>query len=106
MFIYVIGSPSTLHQAMVYVIAACADQSELINANLPSTAPNKPYHLLDVLPGGEDSLLTNKMTQAFGRGDEVQMTHMIVQKSTAETIRKFVWHGDSTAFGLVVRSVE
>lgn len=87
---------------MVYVIAACADQSKLINSNLPTTYHHNSYHLFDVLPGGEKDLMNTKMAQGLGKGSKIQLEHLIMQPTVLDTIEKVVWNGDPTVFGSVV----
>lgn len=87
---------------MVYVISACADQSEAINAAMPKDAINNPYHLLDVLPGAEKSLDELKIKDGFSIGTQNSMLRLIGTESPAlNAIQKEAWN-KGTIFGKVV----
>jgi hypothetical protein len=84
---------------MAYVIKACADQSEAINAALPQ----KQCHILDILPGGEDSLNERKYKDGLANGSCLSVSPLIGSTSAAyNTIDNVVWKGEQTVFGCCV----
>jgi hypothetical protein len=85
----------------VHVISACADQSELINATLPPTAIHNPYHILEVLPGGEKDMTNMKYTTALQDGSQKLMLPLL-GISIIETMKNAVWNDKPTVFGLRV----
>jgi len=87
---------------MAYVVSACADQAEEINASLP----NNSYHILDVLPGGVKDLEEPRYQTGLGDGSQNKMMHLIGKSSSAyNTFAKVVWSDKPTVFGFKVCSV-
>ena len=87
-------------QAIAYVVKACADQSEAINTALSSDGPNRSYHLLDILPKGENSLKEKKYKDNLSLGEHASMSHMISPNSPAtyNIIDLIVWKGETGFF--------
>ena len=86
---------------MEYVLSACADQAEAINASLPGNC----YHYQDVLPDGKDMLSENNTRRALADGTKLEIGKFAGRLSHAyDIIEKVVWDGPSTPFGPIVRA--
>jgi hypothetical protein len=91
---------------MVYVVAACADQAEEINRILAKDGKKQPYHLFEVLPGGEGSLNDPTLVKKFADGTEKSLLgHIGVGSVVLTTIQKVAWNKKTDIFGPVVCSV-
>jgi hypothetical protein len=76
----------------------------LINNSLPDDVLNNPYHLFDILPGGEDDFNKPKFTNGFSRALKSDVAHLIGPSSSPVfgTLEKVVWGGNPSVFGSVV----
>lgn len=88
----------------MFVVAACADQAEEINRLLKlDNKPRVPYHILDVLPNGENSLEVNTTAKSMGEGTEGSLNKLIGPSSSVyTTIKKVAWENENNTFGPVV----
>jgi hypothetical protein len=85
---------------MVHIIAACADQAELINALLQEGS----YRLIDLLPNGEKDFALSKYVTAFAVGSRDVLAPLIARSSPVyNALEKGIWKGSPTVFGHVVR---
>lgn len=84
------------------MIGACADQSEAINAALPSNdQSNQSYHIRDILPGGEKDIVEKKCREGFASGSCDAMSHIVGSK-IFDTVDAVVWKSAKSVFGHVV----
>jgi len=94
-------------QAAAYVVAACADQAELINSALPTNSTNTSYSILDLLPGGEADLLEQKYILGLADGGRETLLPLVIAPSPVfNALDKFVWKGDPAVFGHLVCSID
>lgn len=93
-------------QAMVYVVAACADQAEEINRILKNNEKQSPYHLFEVLPGGAESLKDTLVPKKFSDGTETTLSSLFGSASLAlDAIQEVAWNSNNNFFGPVVCSI-
>lgn len=75
---------------MVFLVAACADQAELINKSL---VPNKTYRVYDLLPGGENDLVMPESLIAFGNGNPDSLCSIIINPDLFKVINRILLKG-------------
>jgi hypothetical protein len=87
---------------MQFVIAACADQAELLLESLNG----RPYRSCDLLSGGDPDYAKEKYIKLLASGDKTAIMQLPIPLSSVEkALEKSIWKDGTTVFGPVVCSL-
>jgi hypothetical protein len=87
-------------QAIAYILSSCADQTELINSNLPNGVS---YSIDCLLEGGEEVFSLPKNSRHFGLGDKKALEEVMIPNTPlSAAIEKMVWNGRGGELGSLV----
>ena len=86
--------------AIAYILSSCADQTELINRNLPNGVS---YSIDNLLEGGDEAFSLPKNSKDFGLGEKKALEQVIISDTPLYVaIEKMVWNGRGGELGSLV----